>query len=85
MATCYSVLCEGLALSLQQIVAGLGALQLALHQAQRLARRKDGFSRLMVMLVSCGIMQSYDIPRCQTYLQHERLFGGRGRSRLLEL
>jgi hypothetical protein len=37
---------QGLALALQQIVAGLGALELALHQPQRLARGEDGLSGL---------------------------------------
>ena len=42
---------EGFALALQQVVAGLGALELALHQAQRLARGEDGLSRLGVVSV----------------------------------
>jgi len=45
------VLCQSFTLPLEQIVAGLCALELALHQAQRLARREDGFSRLMVVSV----------------------------------
>lgn len=43
---------QGLALALQQIVAGLGALELALHQPQRLARGEDGLSGLEVGEVS---------------------------------
>lgn len=46
MSTAEGVLCQGLALSLEQVVSRLGALELALHQRQRLARRKDGFSGL---------------------------------------
>lgn len=43
------VLGEGFALTLQQVVAGLGALELALHQPQRLAGGEDGLSCLMVV------------------------------------
>ena len=45
------VLGQGLALSLEQIVASLGALELALHQTQRLARGEDGFACLAVVSV----------------------------------
>ena len=38
------LLCESFTLSLQQAVAGLSTLQLAVHLAQRLPRGEDGFS-----------------------------------------
>ena len=47
---------QGLALALQQVVASLGALELALHQPQRLARGEDGLSRLRV--VSVGVLRA---------------------------
>lgn len=60
---------QGLALALQQVVAGLGALELALHQPQRLARGEDGLSRLRV--VSVGVLHGVMclgtvVPRCRT-------------------
>jgi hypothetical protein len=70
------VLCQSFTLALEQIMASLSTLQLALHQTKRLPRREDGFSCLAVVSVTCGILWSYDLPRCQTYLQHSRLFGG---------
>lgn len=48
-----SLLGQGLALALEQVVAGLGALELALHDAQRLARGEDGLPRLRVVLAFC--------------------------------
>lgn len=47
----HRVLCKGFTLPLEQVVTGLGALELALHQPQRLARGEDGLSRLMVVSV----------------------------------
>jgi hypothetical protein len=45
---CRCVLGQGFTLSLEQVMAGLCALELALHQTQRLARREDGLSCLEV-------------------------------------
>lgn len=70
MRTGRGLLCECLTLALQKIVASLGALQLRLHQPQRLARGEDGFSRLRV--VSVVLQHSFlgatcDVPRCLTW------------------
>jgi hypothetical protein len=46
------VLGQGFTFPLEQVVAGLGALELALHQTQRLARREDGLSCLAVSVQS---------------------------------
>jgi hypothetical protein len=41
-----SLLCQGFALPLEQVVSLLGGLELRLHQSQRLARGEDCFSGL---------------------------------------
>lgn len=45
------ILCEGFTLALQQIVAGLGALELALHQPERLSGWENGLPSLKVVYV----------------------------------
>ena len=45
----WNVLGERLALALQQVVAGLGALELALHQPQLLARLEYLLSHLILV------------------------------------
>jgi hypothetical protein len=42
----WGLLCQGLTLSLEKIMALLSALELALHLAQHLARREDGLASL---------------------------------------
>jgi hypothetical protein len=51
-----AALCQGFTLSLEQIMASLSALELALHQTQRLPRREDGFSCLLAVSAICGII-----------------------------
>lgn len=54
------ILCEGLALPLEQVVACLRPFQLTLHQPQRLARGKDGLSRLILVSEICCRIHSLD-------------------------
>jgi hypothetical protein len=80
------VLCQGLALALEQVMAGLGALELALHQTERLARREDGLSGLMVVSV-CNLPPSleamtYPTARHVCYTP-DSVIGGGGSSRLV--
>jgi hypothetical protein len=42
---------EGFGFALEQVVALLGALELALHLAQRLPRGEDGFSVLSIAFI----------------------------------
>ena len=55
------ILCEGFALALQQVVTGLGALEFALHQPERLSGWENGLPSLKVVHVLAMCVRCYGV------------------------